>query len=93
MNIQVKKEDICLIGHTVFCQDGNTAFICQTVQSHIEYILLRNILKCFGDYTIVDTYEKFENENDLLSVTDRVFVTDLPYTMYSSIHFRFLDTQ
>ena len=93
MNIQVEKEDICLIGHTVFCQDGNTAFICETKQNHIEYILLRNILKCFGNYKIVDTYELFEDEEKLLSVTDRVFVTDLPYSIYSSTHFRFIDSQ
>jgi hypothetical protein len=93
MNIQVEKKDICLIGHTTFCKDGNTAFICSTKHNHIEYILLRNILKCFGDYKIVDTYEKFENEDDLLSVTDRVFVTDLPYSIYSSIHFHFLESQ
>ena len=93
MNLQVEKKDICLIGHTTFSKDGYAAFICSTQQNHIEYILLRNILKCFGEYKIVDTYEMFENEEDLLSVTDRVFVTNLPFSVYSSIRFIFLESQ
>lgn len=89
MNIEVEKKDICLIGHTAYNCNGNLSVISNIKDSHIEYILLRSILKCFGDYSIVDTYEKFADGNTLLSVTDRVFVTNLPYTIYSSINFHF----
>ena len=83
--VEVKKEDICLIGHTVYNDNGFTAFVCDTDKAKFEYLLLRNILKCFGDYKIVDTYEEFENEDDLLSVTDSVFVTNLPYGCISNL--------
>ena len=75
--VEFKKEDICLIGHTVYNDNGFTAFVCDTDKADYEYLLLRNILKCFGDYKIVGTYE-----DDLLSVTDRVFVTNLPFSAY-----------
>jgi len=54
MNIEVQKEDINRIGNTSFCgDDGNLCIISNSDVSNIEYILLRNILKCFGDYKIV----------------------------------------
>ena len=89
ITVEVKKEDICLIGHTVYNDNGFTTFVCDTDKANYEYLLLRNILKCFGDYKIVDTYEEFENEDDLLSVIDRVFVTKLPYSTYLSIDFQY----
>lgn len=89
MNIEIEKKDICLIGHTAYNCNGNLAIISDIKDCHIEYILLRNALKCFGEYSIVDTYEKFADEKSLLSVTDRVFVTNLPFSIYSSINFRY----
>ena len=89
MNIEVEKKDIHLIGHTAYCKDGNLVISVDTKDSNLSYILLRSILKCFGNYQIVDTYETFEDVDDLLSVKDRVFVTDLPYSEYTSINFTF----
>ena len=90
MVVEVQKEDIKLIGHTVYNCNGNTAIICFTTYNHREYILLRNILKCFGDeYRIIESYERFENPNDLRTVTDRVYITNLPFETYISTDFPF----
>jgi len=93
MEIQVNKEDILLIGHTAYKVDGNLAIICSIESCHLEYILLRNILLCFGTYNIIDTYEKFSDEQNLLSSTDRVFITDLPFEKYLSIDFHWITHQ
>lgn len=94
MNIEVRKEDICMIGHTGYNEDGNTAIICYTEKAKIEYVLLRSILKCFGDeYKIIDTYERFKDDRDLRTATDRVFITNLPFDIYmttsADFHFCF----
>ena len=90
MELFVKKEDICLIGHTVYNECGNAAFICSTGNNHVEYILLRSILKCFEEeYKVIDSYEIFKNDNDLRSVTDRVYITNLPFEKYMSVSFHY----
>ena len=87
MTIEVNKEDIRLIGHTAFNECGNTAILCSIENSNVEYILLRNILKCFGEeYKIIDTYEDFEDPEDLRTVTDRVYITNLPFDVYLSMN-------
>ena len=81
MNLQIIKEDIKRIGHTTYNENGNTAFICNGDTSNIEAILLRNILKDFGDeYKIVS--EKDYEGNDEFEI---VFYTNLPFELYSSI--------
>lgn len=83
MNFKVNKEDILQIGHTVFPNKGCAAFVCSPEHSKIEYILLRNILECFGeDCKIVDTYERYESKEDSSAVTDIVFMTNLSYKTY-----------
>ena len=76
MEIQVEKEDIQIIGHTAYEEDGNTTFICDSKYDGFSYLFLKNILKCFGAYEIIDSYELFTDEQDTLSVTDRVFKTN-----------------
>jgi hypothetical protein len=80
MNLEVEKEDIKRIGHTIYGEDGKTAFICNGNSYNIEMILLRNILKCFGDYKIIseEDYDGYE-DNDIL------VITNLPYEMYMSL--------
>lgn len=87
MEIQVEKEDIQIIGHTAYEDDGNTTIICDTRYSGFSYLFLRSILKCFGQYEIIDSYELFKDEEDLLSVTDRVFKTNLPFKDYLATSF------
>lgn len=77
MNIQVEKEDITEIGFTSYDEDGYLAVMCAMATHGIELILLRNILKCFGEeYKIVE-----ENYID----TCATFITNLPYSIYQSI--------
>ena len=82
MEIQVEKEDIQIIGHTAYEEDGNTTIICDSKYDGFSYLFLKNILKCFGPYEIIDSYELFADEQDILSVTDRVFKTNLPFKDY-----------
>ncbi len=53
-NLIVKEEDIEKIGHTVHLTDSGVAFYCTLETVNIEIILLRSILKCFGDYEITE---------------------------------------
>lgn len=78
MNVEVRKEDIENIGHTVFKgDDGNLIIICSVNSANIEQILLRTILKCFGDeYMVVSEYDVDE---------DIAFITNLPYSVYEEI--------
>ena len=81
MNLTVEKEDIKKIGHTTYGEGGNTAIICGIDTANIEEILLRNILKCFGnEYEIVSSedYNGY-GEDDIL------FLTNLPFETYMSL--------
>lgn len=93
MNIEVQKEDIKRIGNTIFCgDDGNLCIISDSDISQIEYILLRNILKCFGDYKIISEEDYVwdsgtddeEGEIDWDNI-DILFVTDMPYSLYQEL--------
>ena len=91
MELQLFKEDITLIGHTSYNQNGMLTIVCSINSARFEYLLLRGILKCFGEsYKVTDTYEILKDERDLLSVSDRVFVTNLPYEQYSQFKFHWI---
>ena len=87
MELQVNKSDIKNIGHTTFEIEGNTAIICSIETCNIEEILLRNILKCFGDeFEITDIedywYEKADGDDDV----DILCITNLPYDQYMALY-------
>lgn len=78
MNVEVIKEDIKRIGHTTYSEDGNTAIICDGDSYNLEAILLRNILKCFGEeYKILS--ETDYGEDDIL------IITNLPFETYMAL--------
>lgn len=86
MKIEVTKEDIKNIGHTCYNEGGFLAIVCDGDTSNIEEILLRSILKCFGDeYKIIkredDIWETINGEE----VYDILFITNLPYEIYDMI--------
>lgn len=90
MNIEVQKEDIKRIGHTAFKDDdGNSLIICNGDTCNIEEILLRSILKCFGEeYKIVDTEDWIDDtcldergEVDFLKIKDVLIKTNLPFEL------------
>ena len=78
MLIHVNKADITRIGHTVYEEEGNTVFVCNPGIAGIEEILLRNILKCFGQYEILDSEDIYPNELDDSEVNIE-FTTNLPW--------------
>ena len=87
MNIEVTKEDIKKIGHTCYNEGGFLAIVCDGDTSNIEEILLRSILKCFGDeYKIIKT-EVFiwKNEEGEEEVFDILYITNLPYELFEKI--------
>ena len=86
MNIEVKKEDIKKIGNTKYNEGGFLAIMCDGDTCNIEEILLRSILKCFGDdYKVIKT-EDFIWENDEGEVAYEIlYVTNLPYELFEKI--------
>ena len=86
MNIEVVKEDIKRIGHTCYNEGGSLAIMCDGDTCNIEEILLRSILKCFGDdYKVIKT-EDFIWENDEGEVVYEIlYVTNLPYELFEKI--------
>lgn len=86
MNIQVEKKDIRKIGNTCYNEEGFLAIECDGDTSNIEEILLRSILKCFGDEYKVIKAEDYVWENiNGEEVYDILFITNLPYEIYGMI--------
>ena len=81
MNLEVLKKDIKRIGHTTYNENGNAAFICNGDTSNIEAILLRNILKCFGDEYEIMSEEDYEGNDEF----EIVFYTNLPFDLLLSV--------
>ena len=90
MNIQVEKEDINKIGYTGYKENGFLAIICNGDTANIEEILLRSILKCFGEeYHIVSAEDFIWQEDDYNEWDfDIEFITNLPYEKYDEISSR-----
>lgn len=86
MNIQVEKMDIRKIGNAWYNEDGFLAIMCDGDTSNIEEILLRSILKCFGDeYKVIKTEDYIWENKEGEEVYDILYVTNLPYEMYEMI--------
>ena len=84
MVVEVQKEDIKLIGHTIFNMNGYTAFVCNTINCGVERILLRNILRCFGnDITIIDSEDDWNDEGT--QIEGITYITNLPYETYVTL--------
>ena len=87
MNIEVTKEDIKKIGYACYNEGGFLEIMCDGDTYNIEYILLRSILKCFGDeYKIIKT-EVFiwKNEEGEEEVFDILYITNVPYELFEKI--------
>ena len=87
MNIEVTKEDIKKIGFACYNEGGFLEIMCDGDTYNIEYILLRSILKGFGDeYKIIKT-EVFiwKNEEGEEEVFDILYITNLPYELFEKI--------
>ena len=83
MNLDVQKEDIKKIGYAWYNEGGFLAIICDGDTSNIEEILLRSILKCFGDeYKVIKTEDYIWENDEGEEVYEILFVTNLPYEIY-----------
>jgi len=86
MNIEVVKEDIKKIGNTKYNEGGFLAIICDGDTCNIEEILLRSILKCFGDdYKVIKTEDYIWENDEGEVVYEILYVTNLPYEIYDMI--------
>ena len=86
MKIEVTKEDIKRIGHTCYNEGGYLAIVCDGDTSNIEEILLRSILKCFGDeYKVIKAEDDIWKDINGEEVYDILFITNLPYEIYDMI--------
>ena len=80
MNTEVKKEDLSHIGRARYNDNGNTAFVCPLKTAHMDSMLLKNILQCFGnEYRIIDSYERLDDDTDFHIGPYKVFITNLPW--------------
>ena len=71
MNLQVTGKDIKKIGYKVFDNEGYLTIVTEGSCYGLEDILLRNILRCFGDdYKVTDSfdYERPDEPEDRKSV-------------------------
>ena len=87
-NIEVNKHDLLKIGNSMIGDDnGNTVIICNGKAANIEEILLRSILKEFGDeYKILGVYDFSWGEEDAKNFNaDIRFVTNLPYSIATDL--------
>ena len=86
MNIEVVKEDIKKIGNTKYNEGGFLAIICDGDTCNIEEILLRSILKCFGDdYKVIKTEDYIWENDEGEVVYEILYVTNLPYELFEKI--------
>lgn len=86
MNVTVEKNDIKKIGNTAFNKNGNLAIVCNGETSNIEEILLRSILKCFGEeYKVISSEDNIWVNVKGEEVYDILFTTNLPYELFEEV--------
>ena len=85
MNIEVEKKDILNIGYKRINFAGVLGIVSDSDTANVEEILLRCILKCFGETYIITKVEDcvMVDEDDLYD--DIMFITNLPYEVYQKI--------
>ena len=77
-DVSFKKSDLKLIGHTCYEESNNLAVVCYLQTCGIEEILLRNILKCFGQEYKIIAKEDADDENV-------VYITNLSYEEFKRL--------
>ena len=83
MNIEVQKSDLWKIGRGCWSNEGGfLAIECHVDTVNYDHILLRSILKCYGeDYTVTNVLEHI-NENDEDIIEGYMLVTNQPYERF-----------
>ena len=86
MNIEVTKKDIKKIGYACYNEGGFVAIMCDGDTCNIEEILLRSILKCFGDdYKVIKTEDYIWEKDEGEVACEILYVTNLPYELFEKI--------
>ena len=84
MNLDLRKEDLNKIGNTKSSKNGFLCIICNSETANIEEILLRNILKLFGDYEILEINDFAWSEEDADNLKfDIEMITNMPKEVYN----------
>lgn len=86
MELDLRKSDITLIGHTVFGVAGSLCIVVEAddPSAGVKEILLRNILKLFGQDHIVKEIWEWDTDDDEI-IDTLVFATTLPIEEYEAI--------
>lgn len=91
MELELYKEDIMKLGNAIFPMKGKVVieiFSCDDT-IWITEILLRNILKLFGEDYKVLCYEEITPEDDgKVNIASTFFVTNLPWKEIEGLGFR-----
>ena len=84
MNLQVTGKYIKNIGYKVFDNEGYLTIVTDGSCYGLEDILLRNILRCFGDdYKVTDSYDcERPDEPEDSDEMDVAWDTNLPWEIY-----------
>ena len=86
MNIEVTKKDIKKIGYACYNEGGFLAIMCDGDTCNIEEILLKSILKCFGDdYKVIKTEDYIWENDEGEVVCEILYITNLPYELFEKI--------
>ena len=86
MNIEVTKKDIKKIGYACYNEGGFLAIMCDGDTCNIEEILLRSILKCFGDdYKVIKTEDYIWEKDEGEVVCEILYITNLLYELFEKI--------
>lgn len=84
MNLDLRKEDLNRIGNSKGEQNGFLCIICNSETANIEEILLRNILKLFGEYEIIEINDYAWSEEDADNCKfDIEILTNMPIDVYN----------
>lgn len=81
MNFELQKEDILNIGYGVENETDNTLLVAFPYAPKMESAFLREVLKCFGDYSITKIESEPNKENEI----SLSYHTNLPWAMYSEL--------
>ena len=86
MTLQVKQSNIHGIGYKTINNDGFLTIVTDGSCYGLENILLRNILRCFGEqYKITDSYDyERPDEPEDSDEMDVAWDTNLPWEIYAN---------
>lgn len=85
MKLDLRKSDIHRFGHTMFQEDGHLSIVFDADDGGygVSIILLRNVLRLFGDYSITETLDWWSEMVSEEDFPDEIVVrTNLPWSVF-----------